>query len=183
LFGHKSLAQIQGVEYTAPLRSECENRKIVLFLSTVTDAYQTALPGGWLVLEEPDFTCARAIAGTAQAREAFAKVADSICSMFKKRSLDPARGSALPEVLQQHGLEHLIVGNDTEQVPGGSDLATVMRLSSVQLEQKYLETGVTATDLNHYRAFCDDPSESAVYYAVIGVVGQKSAPANLMLTL
>lgn len=51
-------------------------------------------------------------------------------------------------------------------------MATIMKMSAVQLREKYLATGrVTAQDLDQYCRFADDSKAWAIYYATVAVSG------------
>jgi SAM-dependent methyltransferase len=63
--------------------------------------------GGWLVLEEPDCTAARAIAGDKQAMQSVAKVNGALLRMFSDTGTDPSLGARLPGLLQKAGLKNL----------------------------------------------------------------------------
>jgi hypothetical protein len=59
---------------------------------------------------------------------------------------------------------------------GGSGMATIMKMSAVQLREKYLATGVVSDeDLEQYCRFAENPQSSAVYYSTIGVSGRKAS--------
>jgi len=131
-------------------------------------------PGGWLVLEEPDFSVARVVTGPKGLGRSVQRVNEAIQHMFSNTGLDPAFGVKLPGLLQEMGLVNLAVENDTPLVQGGSPMATIMKLSAHQLAEKYLATGrVTKTDLTRYIRFAEDPDSWAVYRATVAVVAQK----------
>jgi hypothetical protein len=89
--------------------------------------------------------------------------------------MDYRLGLKLPSLLQLRGLQSLVVENDTPLSAGGSGMATIMRLSAVQLREKYLATGVvTESDLDRYGRFADNPETWAIYYATIAVSGRKT---------
>src|SRR5262245_43924512 len=73
-------------------------------------------PGGWLVLEEPDFSSARVYAGDAELRAAFANVGRAVEAMFARRGMDHAFGARLPALLQEleagRGFHEISVEND-----------------------------------------------------------------------
>ena len=105
-------------------------------------------PGGWLVLEEPDFSVARVVTGPKGLGRSVQRVNEAIQHMFSKAGLDPAFGVKLPCLLQELGLVNLAVENHTPLVQGGSPMATIMKLSAYQLAERYLATGrLTKTDL------------------------------------
>jgi ubiquinone/menaquinone biosynthesis C-methylase UbiE len=131
-------------------------------------------PGGWLVLEEPDFSAARAIVGEKSACLSMDRVNQSILQMFENRGMDYALGSKLPALLQELGLQQINVENDVPLSNGGSGVATMMKMSALQLAEKYTETGkATQKDIDQYCLFADDERAWAIYYATVGVIAQK----------
>lgn len=132
-------------------------------------------PGGWIVIEEPDFAAARAIVGAKQACDSMNRVNRAILQMFASRNMDYALGAKLPATLQKLGLQQLSVENDVPLSNGGSGIATVMKMSTVQLTEQYIATGeVTQADIEQYCLFSEDPNAWAIYYATVAVVAQKS---------
>lgn len=95
--------------------------------------------------------------------------------MFKQRGMDSALGIKLPAILQECGLQQLCVENDAPLSNGGSDVATMMKMSALQLAQKYITTGIaTLEDIEQYYLLAEDERAWAVYYATVGVVAQKA---------
>jgi SAM-dependent methyltransferase len=132
-------------------------------------------PGGWLVLEEPDFSASRGITGSAEQLAAVGKVNHAIKVMYDKLGMDYALGQKLEALLLARGLQSVTMGKDGPSSPGGSDMATIMKMSTVQLREKYLATGVvTNEDLDRYCRFAENPESSAVYYATIAATGRKA---------
>jgi SAM-dependent methyltransferase len=135
-------------------------------------------PNGWLVLEEPDFSAARAIAG--QGMESVNRVNQSIWQMFENRGMDYAFGVKLPAILQEFNLELLCVENDAHLVNGGSSVAKMMKMSTLQLAEKYISTGKsTHEDIEKYCQFAEDQSAWAIYYATVGVIAQKTISTKI----
>src|SRR5688572_8886873 len=111
-------------------------------------------PGGWLVLEEPDFSCSRAFAGPPELRRAFENVHRAIEVMFRQRGLDYAFGARLPTLFQERELEVISIHNDAAIVQGDSPHAKMMGMSTHQLRDKYIATGLaTEHDIEFYSAF------------------------------
>jgi len=132
-------------------------------------------PGGWLVLEEPDFSASRGVTGEAAQVGAVNRVNQAIKVMYERLGMDYSLGLTLPALLQRRGVSGLIVENDAPLSAGGSGMATIMKMSAVQLREKYLATGVvTEQDLNRYCRFAEDPHAWAIYYATVAVSGRKS---------
>jgi ubiquinone/menaquinone biosynthesis C-methylase UbiE len=131
-------------------------------------------PGGWMAIEEPDFSAARAIAGNEAACQSMNRVNQAIAQMFASRSMDYAFGIRLPAIFQQLNLQELSVENDTPLVPGNSGIATVMKMSAERLAEKYIATGkATQQDIEQYCRFAEDPQSWAIYYSTIGVTARK----------
>jgi hypothetical protein len=53
--------------------------------------------------------------------------------MYDKLGMDHALGLKLPALLQGRGVHRLVVENDAPLSSGGSDMATIMKMSAVQL--------------------------------------------------
>jgi hypothetical protein len=131
-------------------------------------------PGGWFVLKEPDFSASRGITGDEQELASLHKVNQAIEQMYATLRMDYALGLKLPAFMHRRGLQHLIVENDASLCAGASGMATVMKMSAEQLQEKYLATGVVGqSDLERYCRFADDPNNRAIYYATIAVSGRK----------
>jgi SAM-dependent methyltransferase len=130
-------------------------------------------PGGWLVLEEPDFTLARAYAGDEVHGRAYARVQRAIRAMFESRGLDPGFGARLPALLGRAGLEAIAVEHDAPIVAGSTAAARIMQLSAAQLRAHYLATGcVDEADLARYHAYCSDPRGWALHHGTVRVRGR-----------
>lgn len=135
---------------------------------------QLLRPGGWIVLEEPDFSAARAATGSAGSVEAFRKVSDAIRVMYEAKGTDGSVGSTLPPRLQRARCVDLYAEQEAPLSQGGTGIASMMQQSAMQLREKYLETGqVTATDLDTYAQLAADPSSWAVYYATVRAKARK----------
>jgi len=143
--------------------------------AALTKMFDCLKPGGWLVLEEPDFSASRGITGDAQELASLRKVNQAIEQMYATLKMDYALGLKLPALMQRRGLQHLIVENDAPLCAGRSGMALVMKMAAEQLREKYLATGVVGqSDLERYCRFADDPNTWAIYYATIAVSGRKA---------
>ncbi len=138
-------------------------------------------PGGWLVLEEPDFSAARSAAGPARLVEVFDRVNVAIEHMFRSRGMDYALGLKLPQIAQEAGFNVSHVEHDTPLAAGRSSLALMMRSSAEQLRDKYVSTNVaTSADVDvrftpdqsgtfHFRCeyYCGQGHEEMVGHLVV----------------
>jgi hypothetical protein len=126
------------------------------------------------LLEEPDFGEAKAFLGPEPLGEAFERVARAALATFKERGMDPRFGARLPALLEARGLELVALERDSHLARGTSGLAEMMRLSTLQLAQKYLATGlVSAADIDGYAHFASDPACWGIYYATFRALCQK----------
>lgn len=131
-------------------------------------------PGGWIVVEEPDFSAARAIVGDDAACQSVNRVNRAILQMFADRGIDYALGVRLPAIFQRLGLQQLSVENETPLSHGGSGLATVMEMSAEQLAERYIATGeATCQDIEQYCRFANDPNTWAIYHATVGTMARR----------
>ena len=132
-------------------------------------------PGGWLVLEEPDFSASRGIIGEEQDLASVHKVNQAIAKMYATLRMDYALGLKVPALLQRRGLQDIAVENEAPLCAGGSGMATVMKMSAEQLREKYLTTWIVGpSDLERYCRFAVDSKAWAIYYATIAVSGRKA---------
>lgn len=130
-------------------------------------------PGGWLIVEEPDFAVAKVIASQ-EAYQSVERVNRAILQMFTSKGIDYSLGIKLPAIFQKLGLQQLAVENDTPISGGGSGMATMMKMSAMQLAEKYIATGeATYQDIEKYCLFAEDPNSWAIYHAIISVIAQK----------
>jgi SAM-dependent methyltransferase len=143
----------------------------------VLDAMLAALaPGGFVLLEEPDFSAACAIDGPEAFVSAHEAVSRAILAMFRARGMDPALGRRLGELLAERGFELVSNECETHVAPGGSPVARMMRLSTEQLAEKYAATGaVSPEQIAAHVRFADDVTCSAIHYATHRVLGRKRA--------
>ncbi len=129
-------------------------------------------PGGWVVVEEPDFSAARAISGPDDDRRAFDRITRAIEGMFTSLGMDFAAGAKLPALFQEHHLSQLTVDCEGHLAAGGALVPRLMKLSAQQLREKYVATGlVTDSEVDAYCRFADDADAWAVYYATVAVTG------------
>jgi SAM-dependent methyltransferase len=142
--------------------------------ASVLDAMLRALaPGGVLVLEEPDFSAARAFTGPPESRRAFDAVQRALGATFAGRNMNSAFGALLPALLEERGAKVVSMEYDCPVVAGGSALAEMMRLSTLALAEKYVATGfATPEDLAGYAEFAASPACRATYYANVRVIAR-----------
>jgi len=143
--------------------------------ATLIDRMLQALkPGGALVLEEPDFSAAKALSGPVSLRAAFDEIRRAIDATFAARGMNYAFGSVLPGLVGDRSATLRAVEYDCPVASGGEDLAKMMRLSTLTLRDKYIATGLaTQADIDAYAEFALTPRCWANYYATVRIVAQK----------
>jgi SAM-dependent methyltransferase len=172
-------ADIREANFERNLFDLIHGRYVLLHIPTYQSVLERLLetlkPGGWLLLEEPDFSAARPIHGPKDGCRSVKKVNRAIYQMYRKLGIDHAAGLQLPAALQALGIEHLRVDNDVPLARGGSGVARMMRMSAEQLRDKYIATNeVTAEDVDAYCEFAENPDTWAIYYSTIAVTAQSS---------
>src|SRR5262245_32992149 len=131
-------------------------------------------PGGHLVLEEPDFSASRALAGKAALRHSFDRVHLAIEAMFSARGMDHAFGLRLPALLQEHQLHVVALENDAPICQGGEPFARMMGMATRHLRDKDLATGwTTPQDIENYGRFSSEASCWAIYHGTIRAAARK----------
>ena len=130
-------------------------------------------PGGFLVVEEPDFTSAKLLNRDGDPSQQ--RVNDAICRMFEQMDLEPAYGLSLPGKLAAEGLQVLRVDARVHLNRGGDTIARMMAESTRALRDKYLATGAARpADIEQYIKNANDNGFWAVYYSTVSVVTVKT---------
>jgi SAM-dependent methyltransferase len=128
-------------------------------------------PGGWLVLEEPDFSVAHPLCGEKEACLSVKRINRAIHHLFTGLNLDPGMGRKLLAGLQSIGVKDFRVDNDVPIARGGSGIAKMMRMSAEQLREKYISTKeASAEDVERYCKFAEDRNTWAIYYSTIAIM-------------
>jgi len=128
-------------------------------------------PGGWLILEEPDFSVARPICGEKNACLSVGKINRAIHQLYTGLGIDPKMGSKLLTGLQSLGVSNFRVDNDVPIARGGSGIAEMMRMSAEQLREKYITTReASPEDVEAYCRFAENPETWAIYYSTVAVM-------------
>lgn len=131
--------------------------------------------GGCVCIEEPDFASARVFSASTRERRAFEAVRDAIQSVFAERGQRFDFGRVLPTLIRDRGFELVSVECDSPVARGGSELATMMAMSTTQLASKYLATGhVTQADLDCYAEFTKHPASWALYHDTVRVLARRT---------
>jgi ubiquinone/menaquinone biosynthesis C-methylase UbiE len=140
----------------------------------IANMMHTLKPGGWLVLEEPDFSTGMLTNGEAADRQAVTHINRAILKMYESIGIDPYTGQKLPALLQSLNLQQIAIETDLPLAPGGSGIAKIMQMSIEHLAERLLDTGIpTQDDIDRYIRLADLPTAWATYYTTVAVWGQK----------
>jgi hypothetical protein len=130
-------------------------------------------PGGFLVAEEPDFTCAKLLNRGGDPSQQ--RVNDAICRMFEQMQLDPAYGLSLPAKVAAEGLQVVRVVADLHLNRGGDAMGRMMGESTRALGDKYLATGNAGpADIEKYIENSNKDGFWAVYHSTVSVVAVRT---------
>lgn len=145
------------------------NKGAIQMLSRMIDWLK---PGGYLVLEEPDFESAEWIGGAQVG--ACQRVNQTMCQLFSSIGLDPGFGQHLPMQMRTHGMDMIHVETTVHMQSGGEPMARVMAESAEQLRAEYLQVGIASeADIQHYIDSALNPATLATYYTTVGAIGRK----------
>jgi len=141
---------------------------------TILDKMLSLLkPGGWAVVEEPDFTSATLPDHEKDSPQA--RVNRAMCQMFLNIGLDPAYALGLPRKLEEAGFSVQQAQSLMHLCPGNSPMAKVMGESALVLEREYVNTGLCSSeDIQHYVRLSQDSTYWAIYHSTTSVIVRKS---------
>ena len=116
-------------------------------------------PGGWLMLEEPDYICAAPDSSmTATATALSQKGWAALFAQLKARGYDTEFGRHLYHDLSVHQLDELQAEGFVAMQVGGQPSARVWRLTFEQMMEQVIEAGLlTARESDDYRALLESP--------------------------
>ncbi|MDA1049155.1 MAG: methyltransferase domain-containing protein [Planctomycetota bacterium] len=138
----------------------------------LTKLCQQLKPGGYLVIEEPDFTSAKLLNRTRDA--ARQRVNNAICRMFENLGLNPGYGLELPQKVTGEGLQLIATDAQLHLARGGSPMGRMMAASQQALAEKLIATAeVIEAEIDEYVRDSQDIESWAVYYCTVSVVASK----------
>ncbi|UFP95852.1 class I SAM-dependent methyltransferase [Gloeobacter morelensis] len=140
----------------------------------LTNMVRALKPGGWVLLEEPDFTTAAPLQREGNDAAAVMRVNEAVLRMYTAMGIDPSFGRRLPALCQDLGLENVAAEADLPVVPGGSGVARMMGVSLTHLTERLAATGAAnQKDVEQYARLAGDPKVWGLYYTTIATWGQK----------
>jgi SAM-dependent methyltransferase len=133
------------------------------------------VPGGWLLVEEMDFTTSGA-AGPLGART-FARVERAMHQFLAASGFDPAFGRRLPSRFRAAGLVDIEGRGGLSVVRGGSPYALWYRQSIEALRPRLLASGLASErEVDRAGALLDDPGFELVTPVLISTRGRRPEP-------
>ncbi|MDR4494840.1 MAG: class I SAM-dependent methyltransferase [Nitrospirales bacterium] len=141
-------------------------------LAILKKIFSLLKPGGWAVLEEPDFTSTLLPDYGHDSPQA--RVNQAICQMFVNVGLDPGYALRLPQKLETVGFHITHAQSLMHLCPGNSPMANVMGESALVLEQEYWHTGLCSPqDIQRYVSLTRDSTHWALYHSTTSVIARK----------
>src|SRR5262249_5022235 len=130
-------------------------------------------PGGFLVVEEPDFTSAKLL--NRHGEPSRQRVNNALCRMFEQMGLGPAYGLVLPARMAAAGGRGLEVDSCAHLSHRGDALARMMGESTRALGDRYVATEEAGPeDVEEYAENANDDRLWAVYYSTVSVIAERS---------
>jgi SAM-dependent methyltransferase len=150
------------------------------YQKAIANLIQALKPGGWLLIEEPDFLDqAPAVvadeAGQDEAKfAAMMRMFKGVLKLHEVLRVNSAIARQMPSLLQQYGLQNVSAAADQKLAPGGSKMAQMMKMSLSHIADKLIKAGtVSAQDVKIFLQEQDNPLTWVLYYATIAAWGQK----------
>jgi hypothetical protein len=131
-------------------------------------------PGGFLVIEEPDFTAAKLLNRGGDPSQQ--RVNNAICRMFEQMDLDPAYGLTLPKRVAAAGLQILHADARLHLNRGGDTMTRMMGHSTSALADKYVATEeANRADIERYIHNSSNPHFWSVFYSTATVIARRDS--------
>jgi SAM-dependent methyltransferase len=132
-------------------------------------------PGGWALIEEPDFITRTIISSGDTAAEAlFRRVDDALNELGASHGYDRFYARRLFSELRAHGFTELASEGRVTVTPGGSPAAMFYRLPTQQMREHLVADGrVSDQEVDAYCALLTDPSRVFMWPTMLATRGRK----------
>ena len=131
-------------------------------------------PGGWLLVEEPDFSTTQPSEGTGTGADALARVFQATRALYGSIGIDTILGRRLPPLLTDLGLAGVDTEGELAVTRGGTRRAKIWRLAVQHLGERLLATGqATATDISQFLQRMNHPNTWFLDYVLVAAWGQR----------
>lgn len=147
----------------------------------VANLVRALKPGGWLLLEEPDFATAMSAGGDTSDAEAVDRVFEATRKLYSTMG-DPFLGRKLPFIFQSLNLQKIDAEAEISLAKGRSRRAKIWRMAVEHLKQQLLDTGIPSeTDIRQFIRLADDPTAWIMDYTTVATWGQKSPEKDVLI--
>ncbi len=140
--------------------------------------YRAVKPGGWLVIEDSDWTLLRAPAAERyhvpqSAWPIEVKVVEAFLALFDRAGVDWNYGRQLPQRLLALGLDDVHASLSTELVRGGSSQSVFYRMSTELVRAGLRATNLSSHELETWQAHLADPATAWMNLPLMTAWGRK----------
>jgi len=142
--------------------------------SALTNMVRALKPGGWLLLEEPDFSTAMPAGGDTTKAKMVERVLEATRQLYVSMGVEPFLGRQLPSLLQDLNLQAIAAQAELSLAPGKSRRAKIWRMAVEHLKERLLGTGLpTENDLDQFIRLTHEETAWMLDYATVATWGQK----------
>jgi SAM-dependent methyltransferase len=132
-------------------------------------------PGGWLLVEEPDFSTTFPAQETGTGADIFRRVYEATMALYDSIGIDAILGRRLPQLLTDHGLTGVDTEAELALTRGGSRRATIWRMAVENISERLQGTGrASATDISQFIEMMKDPKTWYMDYVLVAAWAQRS---------
>jgi ubiquinone/menaquinone biosynthesis C-methylase UbiE len=155
-------------------------RSVLTFLpspaETITTMVSAVKPGGWLLLEEPDFISEIPDPSMTPIAMALSKKGhDALHTLARSIGYNTEFGRRLYHEVSKNGLDDLQVEGYVAMRIGGTPSARFHKVTLEQLQDQVLKAGLlTSAELQDYRSLLDSPQYRWLGQMTISVWGRRS---------
>jgi SAM-dependent methyltransferase len=144
-------------------------------IQALTNIVRALKTGGWLLLEEPDFSTTHPAEETGVGADTFRRVYEATMALYGSVGIDSILGCRLPQLLTDHGLTGVDTEAELALTRGGSRRATIWRLAVENISERLQETGrANAIDIRQFIEMMKDPKTWYMDYVLVAAWGQRS---------
>lgn len=137
-------------------------------------------PGGWLLVEEADFSSVAAVDPGHRDAERFDRLSRALAEIWRKaRVMDPRFGRRVRGLVEALGLDAVRHEGATWVHRGGEDGAKFMHMTTQLMPHLLLAWGILADDLQFLGNLFADPSFSFVDVTLFCAWGRKPVDASI----
>lgn len=153
-------------------------RAVLMHISDRDTAFQhltrALKPGGWLLVEEPDFANAMPADTDTTRAKSVARVFEATRKLYEMIGADPYLGRKLPLILQHFNLCSINTSVNTALFQGQSLRAKIWKMALESIGQRLIDIELcSSTDIEQFIKLTNDPTAWILDYTIISVWGQK----------